>query len=346
MARYESYRAFWCTKAGEDLDQVHTRESGRGEIKINVDAQLRTSGALSVHEVPGWVDTLNHRVRVEALLDDQIVQLGSYMLKADEVEHAGTHSVADLALIDPVKQVYNDKPVQPLVLAEGDNIVDWVRAGLESVGVELLEVTPSPVVAQSTKVWDMGVERTTAYNEALAMVGYWAIRPTPQGALSLAPYTLPVERSPLVTWRAGEGSLMLPKWKHETDLSGIPNRIIVWNQPHEENAPLITGVASNVNPDDRFSIPNRGVIADYEQSDVENEAAALVQAKKSLDARSVPTANIRLTHALIPGFWGDQIVEAYTSGGQHLLGSVNEATISLQAGKLVSSKLREVRSYG
>lgn len=347
MARHEAFRAFWCTRDGVTLEQVDTRESNQGEIKINMDAPLRTGGALLVHGVPDWVDPLVHRVQVEALIDGTPVPLGAYMLNADQVQHSGTHRKTSLTLIDPLQQVYDNPLTEPLVLPEGANIVQWVAAGLTACGVELLDVTPSPTVAQATRVWDMDVERPVAYNEALQMAGYWALRATPKGALQLAPYVLPADRSPLVTWNAGEGSLMLRDWQRTTNLTGIPNRIIVWNSlpGEDDNDQLVTGIASNTNPADRFGIPHRGVVAQSEQADVETQEAAEALARQMLDARSVPTANIELVHALVPGFWGDENLEAYTSGGHHFVGSVNEARLQLKPGALVSSKLREVRFY-
>ena len=347
--RAESFQAFWVTKAGETLDQVATRDSSRGEVKINVDAQLRVGGSITVHNIPSWVDPLKHWVRVEGVLDDVPISLGAFMLKEDQVAYAGKDTITDLTLVDPIQAVYNAKPSAPLVLPEGANVVDWVRGGLESIGVELLNVTASDVEATSTRAWDMGTERTKAYNEALSAIGYWAIRTNPLGELGISPYVLPSSRSPLVSWQAGQGSLMLREWERSTNLSGIPNTIIVWHQqPGEdgEDGPLIIGQAVNANPNDPLSIQNRGEVAEYVQDDVEDQAAADTLARQTLDARSVPSANINLTHALIPDFWGDEVIEATTSGGHHILGSVNEAVIPLKAGGLVKTKLREVKSYG
>ena len=121
--RAESFQAFWVTKAGETLDQVATRDSSRGEVKINVDAQLRVGGSITVHNIPSWVDPLKHWVRVEGVLDDVPISLGAFMLKEDQVAYAGKDTITDLTLVDPIQAVYNAKPSAPLVLPEGANVV-------------------------------------------------------------------------------------------------------------------------------------------------------------------------------------------------------------------------------
>ena len=267
----QEFRAFWLDADGNDVAEIDLVESGAGSLQFNTNADSKLGGSLRVRDVPSWVNPLLHRVRVEAVLDGEIMRLGSYLIDMEDVAYTRRSRSHDVTLLDQLQVPRQDLLVGPLAFGAGHNIIEAAVSVLAGAGESRTAVTPSAAVLATPLVWEPGTTRLQVINDLLAAAGYWGLRTDSQGRFAFAPYILPEARPIVREFVAGEGSLVKADYSKSHNYSGIPNRFIAvsgeYDTGDDDTFEGLVGVADLTNPKSPFAAVNRGgrVVAQSER---------------------------------------------------------------------------------
>lgn len=338
--------SYTVTLLDRDDQEIQTLDGVTGgSVTNNVNARLRQSGSLTLTDRGQGVDWASQRVRIDwhvhTRLGDKHWGLGVFLFAAPKLSQHDGWRQWSVELLGKLTVVDEDKVEGTYSVATGTNVTDLVVSLIQSAGEDRIACTPSDAVTTAMMTWDPGTPKLTIINDLLASINYWALWTDGVGQYRVEPYVAPAQRP--VTWlfEEGESSIHLPEWDLDQDTAGVPNKIVLVGQGSEDE-PALVGLALNENPDSPYSFQARGRWITHTDSGVEaaDQSTLTALAQRKLIDLSTPNATISAQHMPIPLLGNERV--AWRSQGEVADAIVQQATLDLAAGALMSSELLEV----
>lgn len=306
--------ARWEVELLDEQDRV-LRTLGRmvdGSFELAPFERLGGAANLILHEELEW---LRHRVRFvyhPGVPGVDPWPVGTYLFEAP-VRHVDRYGIVKYEAPLLTKLVVPDEDCLDdyLTVKAGDNLVDAAVTLLESTGETAISVTRSSLTARTAMTFEPGTSKLTVINDILTSAGYFSLQVDGMGVFQVVPYVAPEDRAPVWEFVGDEYDVMVPEYRFDQDIVGIPNKAIVVS-PGDDEKPGLVGVAKNEDPDSEYSFVGRGgrcVTRTYE-ADAATQTVVTDLAKRRLADAMSPVAHWEVTHAIIPIRGHDVVVLA------------------------------------
>lgn len=324
-----------------------------GHLEHNIFADIRGGGSLNLQTVPGvtgfGIDWGSARFRVEQLIDgiDDPIPWGVYLPEVSEIEYHDEHSAASctVPLMDKTLVLAQDQPTETYSLPAGTPIVETVIGIITGLGETRIVAEPSPLtlpVARSYPV-DEDTSWMRIINDLLSVANYRAVWCDRDGQYRLSPYRpAGPGDAPLWTFAYGPGALYMPRWSESEDWMSVPNRVICTTQG-DSTAAGLRSVATNNNPDSKYSVPRRGRIITRKEIGVEaaDQASLDGYTLRRLESLTTSVTNASVTTAPVPLWTGDR-VDLVTPSRPGPVACVSSSwSLEMTAGALMDHQWRE-----
>lgn len=274
-----------------------------GSCEVAATTRLGGSASLTIDERGQGIDWMRHRVQITydpGLRGIEPWPVATMLFTSPRTVTHDDRTTHTVDLLSKMAVVDEDTVESRYSLPAGTPIISTVVALIQSTGETRIAATGSTAALSSPMVWDAGTSKLTIVNDLLAAAGYWSLWCDGGGQYRVEPYVLPADRPVAWTFAAGQYAIHQPGWEHEQDLASVPNRFVVVGQGSDE-VPALSAVATNEDPESRFSFQTRGRWITRTETGAEGTQAVLdaLAQRRLIDAMS-PVAKLGVTHAIVP----------------------------------------------
>lgn len=338
--RVETY---WIEVLDGDDNPLYVLDgTSRGTVSYNYDSRIRSGFQFTLTTEEVDFDWLTVRFRPWIMVNGQKWPLGVFVTSNPTLGRVrpGISTYA-VAAHDKTILLDQDKSYMTISLEQGHNAVEWAKIFIEiMVGESAIVYNPSDVTLPATMVWRAGTPYLDIVNDLLDLAGYERVWVDRYGRFILRPQIDIQNRSPVWTFAAGETAIHSPEWGRSQNIAEVPNRVILRTSGTDE-VPEMLAVANNMDPDSPWSRPSRGYwvtrVYDVEAPD---QVTLDSMAQRYLSNATRAVAHLEVRHAWVPYEGGD--VVTFRSGPVDVNAQVNEYSITMKAGALVSAKWVEI----
>lgn len=330
-----------------------------GSIENNRFREINGGGSLDLaarpSEFPEDLDWGRIRFRPMQHLSgvEEPIPWGVYLPEVPKFEYDDDLGMmtATVSLMDKLCVPAQDSPAETFSLAEGTNVVQAVVQILTDLGETRIAATPSNLVLPASRSWlvtDEGMTWLRVVNDLLSIVNYFSLWVDLYGIYQIGPHRPSQTDGAAWTFSygiPGRSSLYRAGWVRSEDWFQVPNRVVLVSQGSEDTEAM-TAVASNNNPESKFSIPRRGgrVITRKETGvEAANHTVLNDLARRRLESLTGAVTNLEVETAPIP-LWPNDRVALSPRGGATVQATVSSWTLPLVFDGLMSHTWREVVS--
>lgn len=314
-----------------------------GSLEVAATTRLGGSAQLSIDERGQGIDWMSHRVQVAydpGIPGTPPWPVGTMMFSSPTTTTGDARTTHQVDLLSKMQIVDEDSVEARYSLAAGTLLVPAVLALIQSTGETRIAVTDSAAVLTGPMSWEAGVSKLTIINDLLGAAGYWSLWCDGAGQYRVEPYVLPADRGLAYQFQAGEYSIHQAGWQRQQDLSTVPNRFVIVGQG-DETAEALVAVATNENPESRFSRQARGRWITRTETGVEGTQDVLdrLAQRRLIDAMS-PVAKLQVTHAIVPLDPGELV--SFRPRGHTALATIQRMTYDLRFDGQCRAEWREL----
>lgn len=287
------------------------------------------------------LDWLKHRLRVWYTGDgvEEPQPLSTLLPVAAPLTYPSTHVEEALEVHGMLAILQRSTMGTTFGVAQDRVVTDVMNDILGTSGVSDFNIVPSPKKTQASRVWDANATQLRILNDLAESIGYWAMSTTEMGSVVSEPIT-PLDARELA-WVFDDGSrtgLYLPGWSRDRDLR-VVNRVTVIQRVEGDWENILTATAE-LPPDHPQSFENVGFYYDRVEPDVDfvTEEDGYLAALRLL-GQGVPYETRTIVHPWLPGLRPNVKVLHRQNGVPDLLGSIQNQSIQLKSGGLVTTKI-------
>lgn len=324
------------------LDGVKT-----GSIEWNVDAEIRSSGNLTVANQKriASTDWHSYRIRVEYgfIVDgeEHWYPLGIYLPSAPVTSVEETGTTQDLEIYDKLLVLRQDCLDKTWTFKKGTKMTAALANIISSTGETNFSITDSPKVFSSNRVYPAGTPKLTMVNKILSDLGYFSAWCDGNGQYRCHPYVLPKDRPPVYAFTEGEASIHEGEWELDQDGFEVPNKVVAISRANGK-AKAKVAVAIDEATSTLWSHQARGrwIVRVEQDLDIKTQTELQKKANELLASSQDIHDVIQIKHAWLPVSMNE--VVSFNSQGYAGHFAFRKSTITLTPGVLVSSYLEGV----
>ena len=338
--------AFWVELLDVDDNPIRVLDGiSDTTVAQNWDSTIRGGIQFSLHAQGNEdVNWMQNRFRPWIWSNGMSWPVGVFLPTSPTAKYSETSKTWDVSGLDKTSILDEDKVLQTYSVAKGAIITDVVRTLIESVGETRVALTPSVKVARDLMVWEPGTSILAIINDLFDHINYEHLWADKTGQFRAEPYIESQARPVSAVFAEGDASIHSPVFARTQDVTGVPNRVVLVTAGTDE-APALTAIATNTNPDSPYSYQSRGnrwVTRTYTGVEAADQATLNSLASKYLWTAATPIAYLDVSHAIVSLDLGN--VVQFISDDVDVLALVNEYTIPLEVGALMTGKWQELAS--
>lgn len=329
-----------------------------GSLNRNVNATIRTGGKMgwSGKVQPEWL-TVRIRPRYRATLEDGTRidwPMGVYIPATPGLTWRNDVASADVDLYDKLVILTDDEVDATYALDAGTNVVQAIRALIESAGETKHLIADSTETLINPMTWEVGTSKLEIVNDLLNSINYFSLYCDDAGYYRGEPYLPPADRGVAWEFLDDQNSIYAPGFDQDQDYFGIPNKVILVGQGSDTTEALV-GVYVNDDPTDPLStnepdpaagVEGRGRVVSRTETGVDATSQAVIDGlaqRRYLDMSAL-TSTLTIEHALIPLTFNDVVrFRREPADIEMPRGVVQELDIVCASGALVKTKIRQVK---
>lgn len=343
--RRESWR--WAVMSNSEAPMGDLDGAGTATLEFNVNSTIRSGGNLGWSgrgDMPDWL-----KIRLQPWYTlrwsggDISWPLGVFIPAAPKVSYTSGGYTVSLELYDKLLILEQDTAESTFTVPAGANVTDTIRAIIAEAGETLLTIVDSDETLSSPMVWEIGTTRLKIVNELLEAINYFSLWCDGWGAYHAAPYYAPQTRPIVRTFTDDAASIYSPDFTHDLDTFNVPNRVTLVARS-DGDAPALTAVATDEDPNSPFSQPSRGRWLGQPFTDIEATSQAVLDsiAVRRLRELQQVSSTFDFSHAMVPLNLNDVVRFQQSPNGINVRAVVQTMTISTAVGELVRTSLRQV----
>lgn len=258
-----SYRLL--NRDGTDLGLLHGVARGAGQTTYAADAPIKSSGSITLHDTGQIADWLNTRIQPWVNVDGDEWPLGVFIPDVPGRDLNDMGETVTINLLDKLTNIEGDAYGYTYGLAANTDILATVRDIIESTGETAtgLEDTDLVALLRTDAEWDPNATKLDIINDLLAAANLFDLWVDGRGRFRVSQWMRPSRRPVVAEFVDGENGVSLanvyaPNFNVTSDYGRTPNVYIAISQG-DAVRPGLRAEAANMNPDDPFSLLNRGV---------------------------------------------------------------------------------------
>lgn len=328
----------------EDREKRPLMRITGGSMEINTNAQVPGTGNVTLrYSGDAEVDWGADRIRLVYEANGHSWPLGVYLIEAPGEEHEDGVGLitTEISLMDKISVLDQDKVDGSYSLPKGANIVKEAEWLIESAGEDRITSVATDKTLPNGKTWDPGTSKLEIVNDLLTMINYRSVYCDRYGRFRLDPYREPLNRAVQHTFTMDEKGLRQAAWQRSQDWYAVPNKYVAITQGDDEEDPMV-GVATNTDPNSKFSYPRRGnrwIVTTEENVEAADQETLNALAKRKLRDASTKVTHLEVSHAVLP-LWVDDLVE-FEAPGYWGLATVQKFSMDLEVGAQMDATWRE-----
>lgn len=313
-----------------------------GSLTLQNSDSVKASGSLSV-TLTQEIDWLGVRVMPVHIINGIDYPLGMYIPSVPQERHTATATSVDVKLLDKLTILDQVKQERPFTVLKDTNVITAVRSLIDLAGEKAVAITPSTATTRTDQTWDANTSTLRIINDLLGSAGFYSLACDRLGNYTTSPYVLPADRPVARIMYDDRQSIYTSNFGVEEDLYSIPNKITCVSTA-TQSTPALTSIATNTDPDSRFSYPRRGIWIPQRVDNLEVTSQAVLdaEAKKRLVEATTAAMTLSLTHAYVPLALNDVIEFRNVKADLHVRATCMSQNISLNPTELMSATYRRV----
>jgi hypothetical protein len=332
---------FWVELLSERDEVLFTLDGVEGgTVEYNYDSRIRGGFKLTLADTGQPLNWLKLRLRPWAQVNLASWPLGVYVPNSPTAKYTSTGKVWEVSCLDKTSALDLVKVPQTYSVGVDANVTTLVEGLIEASGETGVSLTPSDKTTRTMLAWPPGTSTLTIVNDLLDAINYSSLWTDGWGHFRAEPYVPPADRRLIAEFQEGEFSVHLPEFTREQDIANIPNRVLVVSEGDDERETL-TAEVYNTDANSPYSYQARGgwITRVYESNAVDQETLN-AQASRYMARAQNPIATLDITHAVVPVEGAAKV--RFTSADLDVYAVINEYSMDLAVGALMSSKLNEV----
>lgn len=322
--------------AGRIVRELDSVIEGSGRVTLTGES-VGASGSFRM-ERP-LADWSGLRVRISA--EDWV--LGTYTPHLPGREFTSDSVTGQVGLLDSTALAAAAPLGRWLTVSAGTPISEAIQGLLAEAGLDTGSVTDEGAVVRRDASFTPQSTLLDAVNELAQSAGFRGLETSPAGKFKIVKARSASEQPNRAFFQEGENCRYTSNFRHQRDVSTVPNRVVVTAGGSAE-APGLRAVAENVDPESEFSYPSIGRWITHTESvkDAVSTAELFGHARRILAEKS--TAENVLEIEFLPAEIRPHDVVRFTSSRAELdiRAVVEQVVYPLASTGLASARLREV----
>lgn len=317
-----------------------------GQFTLNRNATIRGGGSIEyMGPTKDWL-----RLRVQPWYSftagGQTVEwpIGVFIPASPSLQYGAGQQAGSISLYDKTHILDQDRVDNTFVAAEGAVVTELVRSIITDTGETRIAVTDSDATLRKAMAWEAGTSKLRIINDLLESINYFSIWTDGWGTFRADPYTSPGSRLSQYNFIDDDTGIYLPEFTHDEDGFNVPNKVICIAQSNGDE-PALVAVATNTDPNNKYSYPYRGRWITRVEEGVEATDQATLDsiAERLLNEGRQVGSTYEIKHAPIQVLPNDAVSFRRDAHGLSFKATVETISYSMSTGALCSTTLREVQ---
>lgn len=247
---------------GDDLGPLAGVIRGSGQSWFSAAASVKSGASLTFSntgQVKNWLDV---RIQPWVRVDGDEWPLGVFIPDVPDRGFTNMGETTQVNLLDKLSILDGDWFGETFGAPAGTIVTDAVRDVIDSTGEAAGAITESDAALLTAIEWEPDATKLRIVNDMLDAATHFSLWTDGHGSFQVTPWVRPARRPISVEYVDGENGVSLagvyaPQFTLKHDVGRIPNVYIAISQADGDNEAL-RAEAVNTNPDDPYSLPNRG----------------------------------------------------------------------------------------
>jgi hypothetical protein len=273
-----------------------------GRLEFHANAAVKGGGKITVAQDNREIDWLHRRIKIVMHIEGKDdYPLGVFIPSAPVEKWDDASLIQEIELLDKCSVLDQDYVENAYSLPAGTVVTDAVRDLIVSAGEKAGSITEGGETLSNAMTWEAGTSKLTIINDLLQTANYFSLRADGDGTFRVEKHR-PVKDRPIVhSFIDNYKSIFSSEFTYEKDIYSVPNKVILISQGDGDSEGM-TAVATNQNPNNRFSYQARGRwITDVTKGVEATDLAALqARAERRLTQLTSPTGTVQINHAPLP----------------------------------------------
>lgn len=245
-----------------ELGRLAGVDRGSGRVTYSAAASIKSSASIqfwNTGQVSNWLDV---RVQPWVRVNDDEWPLGVFIPDAPGRRLSPLGENAQVNLLDKLTILEGDSFGQTHGAPAGTTVTTAVRDIIESTGERPGAITDDSAQLLTAIEWEPDASKLKIVNDMLDAATFFSLWTDGTGQFQVTPWQRPARRPVVEKFVDGERSVNLagvygPVFESNHDVGKIPNVYIAISQADGDSEALRAEIV-NENPDDPYSVPNRG----------------------------------------------------------------------------------------
>lgn len=321
------------------------REVTDASFEFSAFTEVRSSGRMTCRAQ--GIDWLKVRIQPWYYVTNGTTSLswpvGVFIPASPGVTYSGEGAIRNIDLYDKLQILVDDKVETTYSVPADTNVTDYISAMLTEIGETKTAITPSDATLRNAMVWEADTTKLKVINDLLESINYFSLWVDGYGIFQGTPYIAPAQRGSSWDFKDDSRSIYSPDFFNERDESTIPNKVQLISTSDGET-PALEAVATNENPDSRFSYNQRGRWITTTEMDIETDSQVTLNAlaQRRLVELSDVSSTYDISHALIPLELNAAVKFVRDTESISVTGVVQKMSFSTDIGAQVKTTIREV----
>lgn len=235
-------------------------QRGSGRITFSSAASVKSKASLTLTPTGQFDDWLQIRIQPWVRIGGDEWPLGVFLPNIPSTSYRTVGETSSVQLLDKANILARDWYGSTFGAPEGTVITKKVREIIQSTGEPPGAITEDDSTLLTSSEWSPEFSKLQIVNEMLEAGNYFSLWTDGYGQFQVSPWQRPARRPVSAHFLDGHGAEVVsytPDFTRTHDVGKVPNVYIARTQGDDENESL-GSEAVNMDPDDPFSIPNRG----------------------------------------------------------------------------------------
>ena len=269
--------------------------------------------------------------------------IGVFIPASPGIKYAGDGVNRAIDLYDKLQILDQDRIESTFSVAPGVVVTTQIKTLLAGIGETRDAITPSSDTVRNAMVWEADTSKLQIINDLLASINFFSLWVDGYGVFQGTPYQPPGGRG--ISWIFEDNfrSIYSPEFFNDKDEFNVPNKVVLVSTSDGETEAL-TAVATNEDPDSKYSYNQRGRWITTTEKDIEvtSQATLNLMVQRRMVELSEISSTYDISHALIPLNLNDAVKFIRSTEGISTVGVVQKMSFGTGVGELVKTTIREV----
>lgn len=262
MFHHVTYEYQLLDRFENELGPLAGVERGSGRFTFSAAASIKSSAAITLWntgQIENWLDV---RIQPWVTVNDETWPLGVFIPDVPESFLDDMGATATVSLMDKLTILEGDYFGETFGATKNTVVTTAVRQIIESTGEPPGSITDDTAQLLTAIEWEPSDNKLKIVNDMLDAANFFSLWTDGRGRFQVTPWQAPARRGIRAEFVDGQNGVSLENvygkgFTRRHDTGKIPNVVRAVSKADSDTEALVAE-AINTNPDDPYSLPNRG----------------------------------------------------------------------------------------